>query len=132
MRDKFLQDAIILQEDARASAGVPLEVQLEMFPRFAANVAALYCLLGPLTAPGTAADAKRGAERQHQELMEKVCRGQSYLADFLVEHLHCLLARALCLLGVAVLRVAPVPSVPEHAIDDNKEEEEDDDEEDKE
>ncbi len=87
MRDEFLQDAIILQEDARAFVGAPLEAQLEMFPRFVANVAALDRLLGPLTAPGTAADAERAAEWQHQELMEEVRRGQRDLADLLLEHL---------------------------------------------
>jgi hypothetical protein len=127
--DEFLQDAVILQEDARAFTGAPLEVQLEMFPCFAANVAALDRLLGPLTAPCTAADAERAAERRHLELMEEVRRGQRDLADLLLEHLHCLLAQALPPLGVAVLHVAPVPSASAHAVDDNEEEEEDDKEE---
>ncbi len=132
MRDEFLQDAIILQEDAWAFAGAPLEAQLEMFPCFAANVAALDRLLGPLIAPGTAADAERAAEWRHQELMVEVCRGQRDLADLLLEHLRRLLARVLHPLGVAVPRVAPVPSAPARAMDDDEEEEEDGDEEDEE
>ncbi len=132
MRDEFLQDAVIPLEDTGAFAGAPLEAQLEMFPRFAANVAALDPLLGPLTAPGTAADAECAAERWHRELMEEVRQGQRDLADFLLEHLRRLLARALCPLGVAVPRVAPVPSAPARAVDDNEEEEEDGDEEDEE
>ncbi len=76
MCDEFLQDAVILQEDARAFAGALLEAQLEMFPRFMANVVALDRLLGPLTAPGTAAAVERAAEHWHGELMEEVCRGK--------------------------------------------------------
>ncbi len=132
MRDEFLQDAIILQEDARAFAGALLEVQLEMFPRFAANVAALDRLLGPLTAPSTTADTERAAERRHQELMEEVRRGQRDLAYLLLEHLRRLLAQALRPLGVAVPRVAPVPSAPVRAVDDDEEEEEDGNNEDEE
>ncbi len=132
MRYEFLQDAVILQEDAGAFAGAPLEAQLEMFPRFAANVAALDRLLGPLTAPGTAADAERAVERRHRELMEEVRRGQRDLADLLLEHLRRLLARALCPLGVAVPCVAPVLSAPARAVDDDEEEEEDGNEEDEE
>ncbi len=132
MRDEFLQDAVILQEDARVFAGAPLEAQLEMFPRFAVNVAALDRLLGHFTALGTAADAERAAERQHRELMEEVRWGQRDLADLLLEHLRRLLARALRPLGVAVPRVAPVPSAPVCAVDDDEEEEEDGDEEDEE
>jgi hypothetical protein len=67
--DEFLQDAVIQQEDARAFAGAPLEAQLEMFPCFVANVAALDRLLGLLTAPGTAANAERATEQWHRELM---------------------------------------------------------------
>jgi hypothetical protein len=132
VRDEFLQDAVILLEDARAFAGAPLEAQLEMFPRFAANMAALDRLLGPLTTPGTAADAERAAERRHRELMEEVHRGQRDLADLLLEHLRRLLARALRPLGVALPRVAPVPSAPARAVDDDEEEGEDGDEEDEE
>ncbi len=132
MRDEFLQDAVILQEDARAFAGAPLKAQLEMFSHFAANVAALDRLLGPLTAPGTAADAERAAEQRHRELMEEVRRDQRDLADLLLEHLRRLLAQALRPLGVAVPRVAPVPSAPARAVDDDNEEEEDSDEEDEE
>jgi hypothetical protein len=75
VRDGFLQDAIILQKDSWVFAGAPLEAQLEMFPRFVANVAALDRLLGPLTVPSTAADAKRAAKRRHRELMEEVRQG---------------------------------------------------------
>ncbi len=132
MRDKFLQDVVILQEDARAIRGALLEVQLEMFPCFVANEAALDRLLGPLTAPGTAADSERAAERWHRELMEEVYRGQHDLADLLLEHLSRLLAWALCPLGVAVPCMAPVPSAPVRAVDDGEEEEEDDDKEDEE
>ncbi len=57
MCDKFQQDTVILQEDFWAFMGLLLEAQLEIFPHFAANVAALDCLLGPLTAPGAAANA---------------------------------------------------------------------------
>ncbi len=132
MRDEFLQDAVILQEDARAFAGAPLEAQLVMFPCFAANMAALDRLLGPLTASSTAADTERAAERRHQELMKEVRRGQRDLVDLLLEHLRRLLARALCPLGVAVPCVAPMPSAPACAVNDDEEEEEDGDEEDKE
>jgi cobalamin biosynthesis protein CbiG len=103
-----------------------------MFPRYVANVAALDRLLGPLTAPGTAADTERAAERRHQELVEEVRRGRRDLADLPLEHLRCLLARALRRLGVAVLRMAPVPSAHARTVDDDEEEEEDDDEEDEE
>jgi hypothetical protein len=132
VRDEFLQNAVILKEDTRAFAGTPLEAQLEMFPRFAANVAALDRFLGPLTAPSTAADAEHAAERRHQELMEEVRRGQRDLADLLLEHMHRLLARALRPLTVTVPCVAPVPSAPAHAVDNGEEEEEDNDEEDEE
>ncbi len=132
MRDEFLQNAVILQEDAQAFMGAPLKAQLEMFPCFRANVAALDRLLGPLTAPGTAVYAERTAKRRHRELMEEVRWGHRDLADLLLEHLHRLLARALCSLGVAVPRVAPVPSAPARAMDDKEEEEEDGDEKDEE
>jgi hypothetical protein len=132
VRDKFLQNAIVLQEDAQAFAGAPLEAQLEMFPHFAANVAALDRLLGPFTALGTAADAERAVERPHRELMEEICRGQRDLANLLLEHLRYLLAWALCLLGVAISCVAPLPFAPARAIDDDEVEDEDDDKEDEE
>jgi hypothetical protein len=51
VREVFLQDAVILPKDARAFTGALLKAQLEMFPCFTANVAALDRLLGPLTAP---------------------------------------------------------------------------------
>jgi hypothetical protein len=129
VRDEFLQDAVILEKDARAFAGAPLEAQL---PRFTANVAALDRLLDPLIAPSTAADSERTAEQRHRELMEEVRRGQRDLADLLLEYLRHLLARALRPLGVAVPRVAPVSSAPAHAVNDDVEEEQDDDEEDEE
>ncbi len=132
MRDEFLQDAVILQENAKAFAGALLEAQLEMFPRFAANVAVLDRLLGPLTATSTAADAERAVEWRHRELMEEIRRGQRDLADPLLEHLRHLLARVLHPLGVAVTRVAPVPSALARTVDNDEEEEEDGDEEDKE
>ncbi len=81
-------------------------------------------LFGSLTAYNTAAAAKRAAEQQHQELMEEVCQGQIDLADLLLEHLHHLLAQALCPLGVDVRPVAPVLSAPACTIDDNEKEEE--------
>jgi hypothetical protein len=109
VRDEFLQDAVILQEDAVSFAGALLMAQLEMFPRFTANVAALDCLLGPLTALNTAAAAEHAAEQQHPELMEEVCQGQTNLADLLMEHLRRLLARASGQLGVVVPCVVLYP-----------------------
>ncbi len=61
--------------------------------------------------------------------MEEVRWGQRDLSDLLLEHLRCLLARVLRPLGVAVPRVALVPSAPACAVDNDEEEEEDDDEE---
>jgi hypothetical protein len=132
MRDGFLQDLVILQEDARAFTGAPLKAQPEMFPHFAANVAVLDHLFSPFTAPGTAADAERAAKQQHRELMKEVRWGHRDLVDLLLEHLRCLLARVLLLLGVAVLRMAPMPSAVARAVDDDDEEEENNNEEDKE
>jgi hypothetical protein len=132
VRNEFLHNAVILQKDAWAFTGVLLEAQLKTFRRFTANMAALYRLLGLLIAPSTAADATLAVKRWHRELMEEVCRGQRDLADLPLEHLRCLLAWAHCPLGVAVLRVALVPSAPARSVDDNKEEEEDNDEEDEE
>jgi hypothetical protein len=51
MLDKFLEDAVILQEDAWAFAGAPLKVQLEVFPRFTDNTGALDHLLSPSLPP---------------------------------------------------------------------------------
>ncbi len=112
-----------MQEDAQAFTGAPLEVQLEMFPCFVANMVALDRLLSPLTAPSSTAKAERTSERQHWELIEEVHWGQKDLADLLLEHLRRLLARALRPLGGSVLHVPPVPSAPAHAVDDDDGEE---------
>jgi hypothetical protein len=111
---------------------MPLKAQLEIFSHFAANVAALDHLSEPLTAPSTAAAIEGAAKQQHKELIEEARWGHTYLVDFFLVHLHCLLAWALHLLGVVVPRRLLVLSAPARAANDNDEEgdnQEDEDEE---
>jgi hypothetical protein len=107
-----------------AFAGAPLGVQLELFPFLAANVAALDCLLGPLSAPNAEAAASAAAEQRHREVMEEIRRGHTDLANLLLAHLGRMLGQALRPLGLAVPRAACVPSTPACGDDDDDDEEE--------
>jgi hypothetical protein len=66
----------------------PFEVQVALFPCLAANIVVLNRMMGPVGAPGAAANTARtataDAERWHRELLEEVHRSNVDQANLLL------------------------------------------------
>jgi hypothetical protein len=100
-----------------AFRAAPFEVQVALFPRLAANVAALDRMMGPVGTPGAAANAASAAtaatadaERRHCKLLEEVRCGNADQANLLLRQTARQLAQGFCLLSVAPLSGAPAPA----------------------
>ncbi len=93
---------------------VPFKVQVALFPHLAANIAMPDCMMGPVGAPGAAADAASAAtadaERRHCELLEEVRCGNVDQANLLLRHMARQLTQGFRLLGVTSLSGAPAPT----------------------
>ncbi len=87
------------------------KVQVTLFPRLAANITALDCIMGPVGTPGAAPDtasaATADAEGQYCELLEEVRHGNADQTNLLLQQTACQLTQGFRLLVVAPLSDAP-------------------------